>query len=164
VTDGQGATNSTNQTITVTPPANLQCNTGGSLVNCTLDVTSKATIKITLTSSDCEFTGNRLAITEPVQQTVFTNGCNKTTNPIGKVYTITGPNPDGSFDAGAQIQAVFTQGVGGPTDPARGPPAIQLTGTFPTWTISIDDGGNPTGPGEPDFNDIVLSVQATTVP
>jgi PKD repeat protein len=163
VTDAQGTPSSpASQTITVTPPANLQCQTGGSLVDCTLDITSKAKITITLTSSDCEFTGNRFAITQPIQQTVFTNGCNKAL--IGTVYTINGPNSDGSFDAGTSLQAQFTQGVGAPTDPTRGPPAIKLTGTFPTWTISIDDGGNPTGPGEPDFNDIVLSVQATAVP
>jgi PKD repeat protein len=160
VTDGQGATNSTNQTITVTPPANLQCQTGGTLVNCTLDVTQKSTLTITLTSRSCEFTGNRFAITSPIQQTVFTNGCSR---PIGSVYTLNGPN-SGAFDAGTQIEAQFTQGVGGPDDPPRGSPAIEVTGTFPTWTINIDDGGDPTGPGEPDFNDIVLTVQATTVP
>jgi len=160
VTDAQGGTDAGSQDITVTPAAGLQC----SGVNCTLDITSKATIQITLVSSDCELTSNRFAITSPIQQTVFSNGCNKTQNPDGKVFNITGPNPDGSFDAGTQLEAQFTQGVGDPTDPTRGPPAIELTGTFPDWDINIDDGGNPTGPGEPDFNDIVLHVHATTVP
>ena len=32
------------------------------------------------------------------------------------------------------------------------------------WTIKIDDGGNMGQPNEPDFNDIVLTAQATVVP
>ena len=160
VTDALSATDAASQDITVTPPAGLQC----SGVNCTLDITQKATLTITMVSSDCELVNNRFSITSPIQQTVFSNGCNKVANPDGKVYTITGPNLDGSFNAGTQLEAQFTQGVGDPTDPTRGPPAIELTGTFPDWGINIDDGGNPTGVGEPDFNDIVLSVHATTVP
>ncbi len=160
VTDGQGGTNAKQQTITVTPPASLQCSSGGTLLNCTLDVTQKATLTITLTSRDCSFTGNQFEITAPVEQIVFTNGC---TQPVGTVYTIAGPN-NGAFDPGTQIEAVFTQGVGDPTDPPRGPPAVKLEGSFPTWTIKIDDGGNMGQPNEPDFNDIVLTAQATVVP
>jgi PKD repeat protein len=160
VTDAQNLTNQSSQTITVTPPAGLQCNSGTELVSCTLDITSKATLKFTLTSRDCAFTGNRLELTSPVTQTVFTNGC---TQPIGTVYTINGPT-NGAFDAGTHIEAQFTQGVGAPGDPPRGPPAIKVEGSFPTWTISIDDGGNVGGPGEPDFNDLVLTAEATTVP
>lgn len=161
VTDAQNATATTSQTITVTPAAGLQCSAGATLVDCTLDVSEKATLKITLTSRDCAFTGNHFAITAPIEQTIFTDGCSE---PIGTVYPITGPNPDGSFDADTQVQAQFTQGVGKPGDPERVTPAVRLDGTFPTWTISIDDGGNSTAPGEPDFNDIVLTVQATVVP
>lgn len=155
VTDASNAQSTAQQTITITPPA--ECGS----VTCTLSVTAKATLTATIVSHDCEFTGNRLRITSPITQTVFINGCNA---PLNTPITITGPNPDGSFDAGTQIQAEFTQGVGKPTDPERGTPAIQLTGTYPDWTINIDDGGNPTGPGEPDFNDIVVTVHATPVP
>jgi PKD repeat protein len=155
VTDDQGATATSSQDITVTPPA--QCNTGST---CTLDITSKATVTFTLTSHDCELAGNRLVITSPIQQTIFTNGCSATLN---QPVTLNGPDA-GAFDAGAQIQAQFTQGVGDPTDPTRGPPSIQLTGTFPDWTLNIDDGGNPTGVGEPDFNDLIVTVHAQTVP
>ncbi|HEX3236146.1 MAG TPA: PKD domain-containing protein [Gemmatimonadales bacterium] len=154
VTDDQAATDSASDDITVTPPAGLQC----SGVTCTLDVTNKATLTVTVDSARCEFAGNRFAITEPIQETVFTNGCVVSD---GTVFHI---NNDLPFDAGTQIQAEFTQGAGKPTDPPRGTPAIQLTGTFPHWVIKIDDGGDPTGPGEPDFNDIILSVDATAVP
>ncbi|HYC32159.1 MAG TPA: PKD domain-containing protein [Gemmatimonadales bacterium] len=162
VTDDDGTVSTpVTQTISVSPPAELQCETGGGLTNCTLDLTSKATLVLTLTSNDCEFTGNQLRIIAPVQQTVFLNGCNEAE---GTQYAITGPNPDGSFEAGTHIQAEFTQGAGDPDDPEKGPPAIRLDGTFPTWTINIDDGGAPTAPGEPDFNDIVVTAQATVVP
>jgi PKD repeat protein len=157
VTDAQNATASTTQDITITPSAPLQC----SGVDCTLHVDSKAILTVTMTSRDCELAGNRFSITSPIQQTVFFNGCSQ---PVGTQYVLNGPNPDKSFDAGTEIQAQFTQGVGDPEDPERGTPAIQLTGAFPTWTIMIDDGGNPTAPGEPDFNDIVLTVSAQTVP
>ena len=161
VTDDDGATNTITEIISVTPPAGLQCTGGGGeLINCTLDLTAKSTLTITMTSNDCEFTGNRFRITAPVQQTVFTNGCRP--EEVGVVHQITGPNPDGSFDAGVQIQAEFTQGAGGPDDPPKGPPAILLEGTYPTWTIKIDDGGVPEQPR--DFDDIVLTAQATPVP
>jgi hypothetical protein len=39
-----------------------------------------------------------------------------------------------------------------------------VTGAFPDWTIEFDDGGDPTGAGEPDYNDIVLAVHATAAP
>jgi len=157
VTDDQGATGTTSQSITVTPPAGLQC----SGVNCTLDITQRATLTITLVSSDCQLGGNRFSITAPIKQTVFFNGCSVTD---GTVFTINGPNLDKSFDAGTQLEAEFTQGVGKPEDPPRGSPAIRLTGTYPQWMINIDDGGNPTGPGEPDFNDLILQVDATAAP
>jgi PKD repeat protein len=159
VTDGQGALSTSSQTITITPPAGLQCTAGDQLVDCTLNVTQKSTITFTMTSHDCAFTGNQFEITAPVEQVVFTDGC---TQPVGTVYAINGPD-SGAFDAGTQIQAKFTQGVGKPGDPPRGPPAIKVEGSFPTWTISIDDGGNVGAPGEPDFNDIVLTAQATVV-
>ena len=69
-----------------------------------------------------------------------------------------------AFDAGTQLTFKFTQGAGDPDDPPRVPPQIRLTGTYPDWTILIDDGGNSTEPGEPDFNDLQLTVHATAAP
>jgi hypothetical protein len=54
--------------------------------------------------------------------------------------------------------------VGEPGDPPRVPPQIRIEGTYPDWTLSIDDGGNTGRPGEPDFNDLVLAVHATAAP
>lgn len=154
VTDNGGATDVETQTITVSPEAGLQCNG----VDCTLDLTSRSTITITVTLADCEFTGNAFAITQPIQETVFSDGCAVTP---GTVYNINGGT---AFNAGTSLAAVFTQGAGQPGDPAKGPPATQVAGSFPDWTVSFDDGGAPTAPGEPDFNDIVLTVHATVVP
>jgi PKD repeat protein len=152
VTDNQNKTATTTQTITVTPPAQLQCGTSG---GCTINITQNATVTFTLTQRDCQLGGNRLAITQPIRQTVFFNGCSE---PVGKVYTL---NNGAAFAAGTQIQAQFTQGAGKPTDPPRGPPLLKLTGGFPNWTLEIDDGGNFGQPGEPDYNDLVLIIQAT---
>ena len=113
---------------------------------------------ITVTSSDCQFTGNAFSITSPIQETVFSDGCSVT---AGTVFQLNG---GAAFNAGTNLAAQFTQGSGTPSAPPKGPPATRVSGTFPDWTIELDDGGNPTGPGEPDFNDIVLAVHATVVP
>jgi hypothetical protein len=68
------------------------------------------------------------------------------------------------FLAGSTLPLRFHQGIPGPLDPPTGDPGIQVTGRFPNWTLKIDDGGAAGNQGEPDFNDVVLSVQATTAP
>jgi hypothetical protein len=90
-------------------------------------------------------------------QVLFTNGC---AEPVLTVYQLNQGNP---FEAGTEIQARFTQGT--PTTPPPTPPVapqIRVEGTYPEWTLSIDDGG--TGPNEPDFNDIVIRVNAVPAP
>ncbi len=149
-TDNNGATNVSTQTVTINPPAGLEC----AGVDCTLDLTSPATVTITVTASDCQFSGNAFAITAPIQETVFSNGCSLTP---GTVFNING---GAAFPDNTSLAAQFTQGNADPGDPVKGPAATRVTGTFPTWTIEFDDGGDPTGAGEPDYNDIVLTVQA----
>jgi PKD repeat protein len=153
VTDGAGGTDAETQTVTV--GQDLVC-TG---VDCTIVLTSKSTVTITVTAVDCEFIGNAFAITEPIQETVFTDGCQV---PGGTAFPING---GGAFDAGTSLQAQFTQGTKPrPGDPDPGPPSFRVSGSFPDWTIELDDGGNAGAPGEPDYNDIVLAVHATVVP
>jgi PKD repeat protein len=156
VTDAEGGTDVETQTITINPPAGLEC----AGVECTLDLTSRSTVTITITAADCQFVGNAFAITAPIQETVFTDGCSLQ---AGTVFNING---GAAFNAGTSLEAQFTQGAGGPNDPEKGPPATRVTGAFPDWTVEFDDGGDPTGIGgpEPDFNDIVLAVHATVVP
>lgn len=157
VTDDSSATNPTSKTVNVGPAATLQCPSG---TECTIDLTSKAIVTVTLASRDCQLIGNAFAIVQPIQQTLFTDGCQAV---AGTVYTLNGPNADKSFNAATSIQGQFTQGHAGPSAPPVGTPQLELTGSFPDWTVKFDDGGNPNGTGEPDFNDIVLTVHAQTV-
>jgi PKD repeat protein len=158
VTDDDGNTNSVTQVVTVTPPAPGQCDNGaGTFVNCTLDVTQKSHITVTMVSNSCTAKGNSLTIsTTGFSQTLFSNGCKVLP---GTVFNVNGAN--GTFAAGTQLTAQITSGS---TDPGRVPPQLRVSGTFPTWRLEFDDGENPTGPGEPDFNDLVLDVNAEVRP
>lgn len=150
VTDNNSATDDVTQTVTVSPPAGLEC----AGVDCTLSLTLASTVTVTVSAADCQFTGNAFAITSPIQQQVFADGCTLTP---GTVFTLNG---GAAFPAGTELDAQFTQGAGQPGDPPKGPPGTRVTGVFPDWTIEFDDGGNTGTPGEPDFNDIVLAVHA----
>ena len=162
VTDDKGGSGTANLTIAVSPPASQGCTTTGTVVDCNLVMTQKSTVKITLLSHSCELTGNKLGITAPVAQTVFLNICNRTD---GEEYTV----QDGAgnplvIQAGSALAIRFTQGNGKPGDPAKGDPGIRVLRNFPSWQLNVDDGGNAAAPGEPDFNDAILGVQATPAP
>jgi PKD repeat protein len=162
VTDAQGLTGTITQNVTVTQPSAQDCITSGTVVTCTLTITARSTVAVTLTSEDCEIGGQRVAVgPTPRRQTLFFNVCN---NP-GGTSTIT--NADGTptvFEAGSIAQIEFHQGTVDPGDPTPVAPAATIEGTGPTWTINVDDGGNPGGAGEPDFTDVILDVQATAAP
>ena len=167
VTDAQGLSASSNQQLTVTPAASQDCTTsalpsGTRIVSCALTVTQRSTVKFTVQSRSCQLAANQLRVTSPRDQYIFFNLC---TRPVGTEQTLNDTN--GSplvLDAGTQFAFRFEQGTGGPTDPATGDPGIQIEGTYPNWTLKIDDGGAPGTPGEPDFNDAIVSVTATTAP
>ena len=149
VTDNAGGTDVETQTVPISQ--DLVCTD----VDCTIVLTQAATVTITVTTSDCQFIGNQFEITQPIQESVFADGC---TVDDGTVFPING---GAAFTAGTSIQTRFIQGVKPrPADPDPGPAATRVSGSFPTWTIEIDDGGNSGRPGEPDFNDIVLTVTA----
>jgi PKD repeat protein len=162
VTDNLGATAEVTHALTVTPAASQDCTTSGTLVDCVLTVTQRSTITIAVVSRSCELGGNKLSITAPRPQTAFFNLCSSA---IGDTYTVT--DAGGAplvFEAGSQMSVRFTQGLADAGDPIPGDPGIQVDGTSPNWTLNIDDGGNPTGGSEPDFNDAILSVTATAAP
>jgi PKD repeat protein len=153
VTDDDGATGTVTQTVAVAPPAGTVCeDSPGEFVPCSLEIEQDAVVTITLTSRDCTASGNQLLITQPIQQEVFADGCNE---PIGEVYEI---NEGAAFTAGTLLEV---QVISGSNDPERGPPSIRVDGSYPTWTLNFDDGEDVTNPAEPDFNDLVLTVQAT---
>jgi PKD repeat protein len=161
VTDDDGATDVETQTVSVTPtaPGAQDCSTVGLDVDCVLGITARATIKITLTSVACDLDAQRISIPPPITKHVFGNLCNKLP-PLEYVIN----DPTGApmvFAAGTQLPVRFTQGTGTPTP---GAPAGKVEGTYPNWTLKFDDGGNAGGAGEPDFTDVVLTVQATAAP
>ncbi len=154
VTDDDGDTDAITQTVAVAPPAQTVCeNPSGDFVECGLTLTNAATVTVTITSLDCTADGNTLVITAPdPDETVFTDGCSQT---AGDVFNLNG---GAAYTAGTELRA---QMISGSDDPDRIAPALRVTGAYPEWTLEFDDGEDPTGPGEPDFNDIVMTVTAT---
>jgi PKD domain len=150
VTDGAGKASTSVQSVAVAPPATTLNCVGG---NCVLNLTQAARVSAGLVSHSCSAQANRVLITAPVSQIIFPDGC---VDPVGTVVSING---GAVFAANTQLQiAVVTGSV-----PAAGltfQPAIKLTGDFASgWTLTFDDGYG--GPGEPDFNDLVILIKAT---
>ena len=162
VTDDKGAQANASQVLTVSPAASQDCTTSGTLVNCSLVMTARVTVKLTLVSRSCELVGNSLRSTAPRDQAIFFNLCSRV---VGSEYTL---QDDAGLPlvltAGTALGLRFSQGLPGPSDPPAGDPGIRITGTYPNWTLNIDDGGAAGTQGEPDFNDAVVSVTATLAP
>ncbi|HEX3236145.1 MAG TPA: PKD domain-containing protein [Gemmatimonadales bacterium] len=145
VVTSDGATSQATKQVTPTPAASLTCGD----VACTLGLDQAATVVVTLTSRDCEAHGNTFVITAPVVDTLFTDGCFADVN---SPFTLNG---GAAFPAGTQLDAEVLTGVAGAQNPK-----LRVTGTFADgWTLEFDDGF--VGPGEPDFNDLVITVKAT---
>jgi len=163
VTDDLGTTGTTTQSVTVSDVAATNCTTSGNSATCTLDITQTSTVLITLASRACQLVGNNVRVDQPNGQFVFNNACRgPAPGPYGIVNKDTGL--PAVFQAGTQLRIIFVQGqVTDPlTDPPVGPPAARLSGSSTAgWIINIDDGGNTGQAGEPDFDDLVLQVQAS---
>jgi len=163
VTDDDGATNAVTQTVTASSVAAQDCTASGSTeVICTISIAQASKVQITLISVSCELGGNRLFVPppKPRAQTIFTNLCSQIPPQVYTLKDDTGA--DLVFEAGTQLPIQFHRGepdIGG-GDPPAGIPQAHLEPTSATaWTINIDDGGDPTGVGEPDFTDVILSVE-----
>lgn len=162
VTDDKGATSTpATQQLTVSPATSQSCTTSNPgtvrVVDCLVNITSTGQVKITLLSRSCELGNNKLMITAPQAQTVFTNLCFL---PEGTSYIVKDQNGQPLvIQAGTQLGVQFRQGTADPGDPATGDPGIRIAGSFPNLTLNIDDGGNAGAPGEPDFNDAVVLIQ-----
>jgi len=153
VTDDDGATDVITKAVAVAPPATLTCNGAA----CSLVLDQAASVTVTLVSEACNAAGNIFIITAPVLDTLFTDGCNA---PVPGTPEATFQLDNGTlFAQGTEIEAEV---ISGSDDPGRIAPAIRVTGSFAAgWTLEFDDGEDPTGPGEPDFNDLILTVVAT---
>jgi PKD repeat protein len=152
VTDNDNLTGSTTQTFNVSPAAGLSCNGQA----CTLLLTQKSTVVVTLVSHDCEVHGNAFVLTAPVEETLFEDGCY---DPIAPDPAASHPlNGGAAFNADTELAAEVRSGFSGTTSPQ-----LRVTGDYASgWTLSYDDGF--IGPGEPDFNDLVITVKATPAP
>jgi PKD repeat protein len=159
VTDNDGETGTTTQTFTVSPPAGLTCDGA----DCSLTLDQDASVTVTLTSADCEAEGNTFRILTPVEETLFTDGCN---TPVPNTPEATFQLSNGEvFTAGTEITAEVVSGL----PDQDNPPTVRVLGDFPNWTLEFDDGRGcrPTDPpecAEPDFNDLVITVTANTTP
>jgi len=152
VTDAGGLTGTASETFTVAAPATLTC---GDTPDCSLVLESRSTVTVTLVSEDCELRGNTFRITEPVEETLFTDGCNATPGTSFQLQA------GAAFDAGSEIKAQVISG--GTTLEIA--PALRVTGDFANgWTLEYDDGAKAGPPPEPDFNDLIIRIVATPAP
>jgi PKD repeat protein len=165
VTDNEGATAVSTQTLTLSPlpPAVQGCTTSGITVECVLDMTSRSTLKLKLLGVNCDigyYKLSKISTPPPVGDQVFEKVCQSAVGQESGVFGGTLDEP-WVYEAGSQARIRFSQGVPRPGEPPKGAPAGRLTGTFPDWTLSFDDGVNPGAPGEPNFTDLVVGVHAT---
>jgi PKD repeat protein len=165
VTDNEGATDVETQTFTVSPPALVAegCYTSGNVVDCALNVPSRSTMKATLLAINCDLAKERVVTPPPISDQLFLGVCRRT---AGDQIGIFGGFLDELivYEAGSQVWIRFVQGSPDKNHPILDPPAAHFAGTFPDWTISFEDGANPGGAGEPDFNNVVLGLHATVLP
>jgi hypothetical protein len=132
-------------------------------VLCLLDIAERSNIKLKLIGLSCDLNNQRVVIPPPSSDQVFLNVC---TRSVGDSTMIFGGPLDEPFiyEAGSQTAILFRQGTPDADEPAPNPAVGQVTGSFPNWTINFEDGDNPGGPGEPDFTDVVLQVEAVPAP
>lgn len=145
VTDDDGLTDVQTENFTVAPPAVCE---GGT---CDLTLLENASVTITLVSEDCNANGNTMHLLAPVDVTLFTDGCHTA---VPTTYNLGAPGQ--VFPQGTQIKPEIVSG----SNHLGFPPTIRIrAGTaYPNWVLEFDDG--EAGPGEPDFNDLVLEVNA----
>jgi hypothetical protein len=117
-------------------------NNAGQVIDCDLQLPAAGSFTLTLVGTSCDATNNVVRITSPVNQVLLTDACNAT---IGQTWV---------FDdqpAGATVSLQIESDEVG-----QFPPGLRVTGAFPQWTASFEDGFDE------DFNDIVMRIDATT--
>lgn len=145
VQDGDGNSDAASQDVITTPPVvgELTCEDGsapGGFVTCSLILEAEAGFQVTLVRKGCGAHGNTFRITAPVVDTLTTDGCYETD---GKQITIPGP-----FPANTEISAEII------APQLAGPPRLLVTGEYPAWTLTYEDGGDD------DFNDLIINLTA----
>ena len=151
VTDTSGKISTSTQSLPLAPPASSVNCVGGA--GCTLQLLQASTVTATLVSRSCSAHGNVFNLTAPVVQTLFSDGCYAT---VGSTVMLNGGQ---RFPANTVLAAEVISGLSGTTGLAY-LPSIRVTGDFASgWTLVFDDGYG--GPGEPDFNDLVVLLKPT---
>jgi hypothetical protein len=145
VTDDKGVSTSTTKNVDPKNPivTSLSCVDGsapGGFVACTLKLEQEAGFKVVLNGSSCEAHGNVFRTTIPVGGTLTDDGCYEQS---GKQLVFAGP-----FAAGTDISAEVVAPL------LANPPRLQVTGEYPVWTLTYEDGGDA------DFNDLELTLTA----
>lgn len=146
VTDDKGATNTQTKQVDVTDPVvtSLSCVDGsapGGFVSCKLKLEAPAGYKVVLNSHSCTAHGNVFRITEPVVDTLTSDGCYEAT--VNKQILRPGPYPAGT-EISAEVIAPLLQNA----------PQLRVSGDYPEWTLTYEDGEDQ------DFNDLVMTVTA----
>ncbi|MEO8035322.1 MAG: PKD domain-containing protein [Acidobacteriota bacterium] len=150
VSDTAGKTSTSTRTVQAVPPATTLNCVGG---NCVLNLTQASRVSAGLVSHSCSAQGNKVVLTAPITQTIFADGC---IDPVGTVVALDGGNV---FAANTQLQVAVLSGSL-PSSSLAFAPTIRVAGDFANgWTLTFDDGYG--GPGEPDFNDLVILIKAT---
>jgi PKD domain len=145
VTDNDGVPSSITKNVNPKAPivTSLSCVDGsapGGFVACTLKLEQEAGFKVVLNSSSCEAHGNIFRTTVPISGTLTDDGCYEQS---GKQLVFAGP-----FAAGTEIGAEVVAPL------LANPPRLQVSGAYPVWTLTYEDGGDA------DFNDLQLTLTA----
>jgi PKD repeat protein len=155
VTDNDGLSSTKSTEFSVSPAASLQCESApgtGQFARCQLELLADATVTVKLEDRSCDAHGNTFQITQPVAETLFTDGCYSPE--VGKAFDL---NDGAVFEAGTLLDAEVISGAVNQVTA----PSIHVTGAYPTWTLSFDDGVG--GSGEPDFDDLLITITANPV-
>jgi hypothetical protein len=121
----------------------LTCsNPDGSVSECSLELGNAGGIDVTIQSTACKAADNKLHLLVPVDSVLTINGCALT---AGTKWSFPGP-----FTAGTKVSLQVTSAT------LQFPPKLLVTGSYPTWTVTFEDGGDN------DMNDIILQITATS--
>ena len=152
VTDNAGATDTVSKTAEPqAPTADLTCTDApapGASAVCSLTLPQTAGVQAVLgPPKPCGAVGDILAFTAPVADTLTTDGCSA---PAGTAAQVA-PSPAGTV--------VTFEMRGGLTQYST---AVHVSGSYPAWTLNIEDAlGAPFAP-VPDFADLIVTL--TVVP
>jgi hypothetical protein len=145
--------------VTVSEPTSQDCTPmGEDTIDCALDIPQQTSqVVVSLTGLDCQLVGNRVFVPppQPAAQDIFLNVCYFAA--VGdQVTLVDDAGAPLTLAAGTQLHIRFRRGTGTPTPNS---PAATIVGSYPNWTLNIDDGGDTAQPR--DFNDVVLGIAAT---